>query len=641
MIFTKKNKPYKLKKSRQIMQTSYACYKKKGHKLDPALRADLEADLQNLDQALLSTDVLAADTYARKVEQFCGLHFKKSIFDYTWELVVALVFALAIATVVRQIWFELYEIPTGSMRPTFKEQDHLTVSKLTFGINTPLETDHLYFDPNLVQRTSVLIFSGDHIPYIDSDTQYFWVIPYKKRYIKREIGKPGDSLYFYGGKIYAIDKNGHAISDFLTAPWMDKLEHIPFLEFEGNVSAPGANQILFSQMNLPKGRLALSKTGMIAGEVYNGKEWVKDQPSAQNRPHDEIKTYSDIMGMRNYAMARLLTKQQLQQIPDFDLQNLEEAELYLELRHTPSLNFPAVKFLREGRGFGVSLPAYSTVIPLQKRHLDAIMDNMYTARFVVKEGQARRYSLENEHYGQGSPRFTAVPDGTYEFYYGKASKVGWGGITFALPKDHPLYSHDPENIQKLFNLGIDMDMAVSPSAKHPSHFPKRYAYFRDGDLYLLGAPVLSKEDPTLVAFKEREQKRVEQASASRPYVAFKDYGPPLKANGEYDQEFIRTFGVTVPEKQYLVLGDNHAMSSDSRVFGFVPENNIQGAPSLIIWPPGERLGPPAQKPYPLLNLPRIIVYIVAICIAAVWYVIHRRRLRRPIFKKITFNCLTC
>lgn len=633
MIFTNSSKPYKLSKSRHIMHSSYAWYKKRGDKLSQEVRTGFENDLQELDRALLASDREKADITARKLEIFCEDHFKKSFFDYSWELVIALVLALAIATLVRQVWFELYEIPTGSMRPTFKEQDHLTVSKLTFGLNTPLQTDHLYFDPNAVQRTSVLIFSGDGIPYIDSYTRYFWVIPYKKRYIKRAIGKPGDSIYFYGGKIYAVDQDGNPISDFLTAPWMQDLEHVPFLSFEGTMSNAG-NNILFNQMNLPKGRLSLSRAGTPTGEIYNGKEWVKDQPTAQNSAHDKIKTYSDLMGLRNYAMARLLTKQQLQQYPEIDTQELEDGILYLELHHNPSLTYPAVKFQREGRGFGVTVPAYTTIIPLQQQHLDALLDHMYTARFVVQDGRARRYDLVNEHFSASSPNFAGVPDGTYEFYFGKASKVGWGGITSVLPNDHPLYSRTPVNIQKLFNLGIAMDTAYMPSANYQGHLPQRYAYFRNGDLYLLGAPILKKDDPALIAFEQREQKRVQQASAARPYVAFKDYGPPLKENGAYDIDFIRTFGVTVPDRHYLVLGDNHAMSSDSRVFGFVPENNIQGAPSLIIWPPGERLGPPAQKPYAIFTWTRMLVYFVALIIAAIWYALHRRRLRRPIFVKL-------
>jgi signal peptidase I len=250
---------------------------------------------------------------------------------------------------------------------------------------------------------------------------------------------------------------------------------------------------------------------------------------------------------------------------------------------------------------------------------------------VVADGKARNYSLNASRNRSDLPRMN-VPDGTYEFYRGKASKINWGGIATEVPIDSPLYSHDLKNIQQLYNYGIEMTTYLAPTAKNQSHFPNRYAYFRDGDLYLMGAPILMKDDPVLIAFNEREKKKEAQATAKDPYVAFKDYGPPMR-DGKINVDFVRTFGVKVPEQQYLVLGDNHAMSSDSRIFGFVPQNNIQGAPSLIIWPPGERLGVPPQKPYPFMNIPRAIIWTIAGIIGGIWYWIHRRNLKKPIFVK--------
>lgn len=619
---------YSLNKSRHIMTAAYAWYKKKRHILDKNSLGTFENDLEKLDQALLSENRQNADEYARKVDTFCNTHFKKSFWAYATELVMALVLALAVAVVVRSMWFEPYEIPTGSMRPTFREQDHLTVTKLAFGINMPLETKHFYFDPNLVQRTSVAIFSGEHIPYIDQQTTYFGLIPYTKRYIKRLMGKPGDTVYFYGGKLYTIDKEGKPVTELLDSPWMKHLEHIPFLVFEGMVTAAGQQQLLFNQMHRGIGRMSLTANGEIEGEIFDGKRWIKDQPMAQSKPHNTMQTYSDFWGMRNYGMSRLLTKKQLMQDTTLDTAGLGNGVLYLEIRHTPSLGYPQ----RREQG-GMVIP-YATVIPLQKEHLGAILDNMYTARFIVKDGMARRYSVEDEKFPSKSPRFPKVPNGTYEFYNGKAYEVLWGGIIRELPADHPLNERSVGNAQQLYNIGIEMDMAFSPQDKRQRYFPQRYTYFRNGDLYLLGAPILKKGDPTLAAFAEREQKREQAATSAKPYVAFKDYGPPLKADGSYDKEFIQTFGITIPEKHYLMLGDNHAMSSDSRVFGFVPEDNLQGAPSLIIWPPGERWGFPMQKPYPLMNVPRAVVWSIALVIAAIWYAWHRRNMRKPIFKKL-------
>ncbi len=625
--------PYSLRKSRKILEWSYRWYKKKGKTLPDHQIAAFEADLEACDQAYLRGNREVASEFAHKIEDFTNAHFKKSPWEYAYELVAALIFALIIATVVRQMWFEPYEIPTGSMRPTFKEMDHLTVSKTQFGLNIPLRTKHFCFDPNLVQRTGVVIWSGDGVALRDTDATYFGVIPYKKRYIKRLIGKPGDTLYFYGGRIYGIDSHGQPIDELIHSPWMEKLEYIPFLTFEGDITVPSHDVIQFELMHQPIGRLSYTSKGDWLGEVFNGNAWVKDQPAMQKQTHTKIKTYTDFWGMRNYGMARIATKNELKQYHGLDLTGLEDGILYLEIIHNPSLTYPKPSLQHEHLRQGILLTPYTSVIPLQERHLKAIMDAMYTARFEVKGGRAQRYSIGERTSEAFNPLMSMVPNGTYEFYYGKADKVGWGGTTSALPPDHPLYSMDPANVQTLYNMGIEMNTLFEPTANNQLLYPHRYAYFRDGDLYLMGAPIFKKDDPVLQSFLARELKKESQSSESRPYIAFKDYGPPLK-DGKYDVDFIHAFGLQIPAKNYLVLGDNHAMSADSRVFGFLPQENLQGVPDLIIWPPGSRWGHPNQKPYPLFTQPRLIVWGLAILIAAIWYWYHRHRLRQSVFKKL-------
>ncbi len=628
-------KPYSIRKSKKILRLAYSWYKKTWDKdvITPAQTAEFETNMAACDEACLKGDVATADQYARKLEEFTALYFKKSWSQYLTELFIALAVALAIATIIRSSWFELYEIPTGSMRPTFKEQDHLTVSKTQFGINMPLKTNHFYFDPNLVERGGIVIWSGDGVALQDVDTTYFGVFPYKKRYIKRMIGKPGDILYFYGGKIYGIDKEGKLIEELLNSPSLEKLEHIPFLTFEGEIVSPKRGVIQFEQMHQPIGRLILNPKGEWTGEVYDSNSWIKDQPAFQSQPHEHIKTYSDFMGIRNFAEARLLTKKELQQYPDLDTSDLENGVLYLELIHHPSLAYPKPYLRTEQASLSIALNPLRSVIPLQQKHLDALMENMYTARFEVVSGRAKRYNVNSNPITSTSPAFPGIPDGTYEFYYGTGDKVGWGGITSQLPPDHPLYSRDPANVQRLFNYGMDLSMFVEPKPTNKTVFPRRYAYFRDGDFYLLGAPVIKKDDPTLANFLKREEKREQQSTEARPYAAFKDYGPPLK-DGQVDQKFIRAFGIEISPKDYMVLGDNHAMSADSRVFGFLPEDNLQGVPDLIIWPPGSRLGHPSQVPYPLFTVPRLIVWSIVAAIGLIWYLIDRYRLKQPVFKKL-------
>lgn len=634
------SRPYSLHKARSILRHAYALYKRKAKEMSSTQKAEWESLLEKLDHAVLAQNKEQADSLAREVEGKGELDFRQSTFEHIWDflfgldsgwsLIPTILFALGLALLVRQMWFEPFEIPTGSMRPNFKEQDHLTVSKAQFGINTPLETSHLYFDPDLVQRTSIVIFSGDKLNMRDVDTQFLYVLPYKKRFIKRLIAKPGDTVYFYGGKVYSIDKNGNPNKELIDSPWMQNLEHIPFLSFEGETVSLPPNQIVLKQMDQPLGRLAITGAGNLSADIFNGKEWIKDEPKAQKEAHQQLQTYSDFIGMRNFAMARLLTKQELMDYTNNDLTGLEAAPLYLELRHDPNLTNPKPRIDTTGKH--ILLTPFTTVIPLQQRHLDALMDNMYTARFVVKNGRATRYNVEGQHFDSASPRFNNVPDGTYEFYFGKAKKIGFAAIPYEVEKDNPLYSRDPANIQKLFNLGMELNTYFDPKTNNQVYFPHRYAYFRDGDLYLLGAPIFKKGDSVLEAFNQREVQKEQKSTANKPYAAFKDHGAPLK-DGDYDREFIRTFGLTLPDKMYLVLGDNHAMSSDSRVFGFVPEDNLQGAPVYIIWPP-DRLGSPPQKPYPLITIPRLMIWGIALVVGLIWYLLHRRNLRKPIFKKI-------
>jgi signal peptidase I len=44
--------------------------------------------------------------------------------------------------------------------------------------------------------------------------------------------------------------------------------------------------------------------------------------------------------------------------------------------------------------------------------------------------------------------------------------------------------------------------------------------------------------------------------------------------------------ITIPEDEYFMLGDNRSNSSDSRVFGTVPKENIIGKSWIAYWPPG-------------------------------------------------------
>lgn len=620
-----------LRKSKSILRHVYHLFRRKKKNLSPAQIAEIQSTLSALQTEILNKDREKAHLLSEQALSLSRIHLKKTGFEHFRDLVFALAFALIVAIIVRQMWFEFYEIPTGSMRPTLKEQDRLIVSKTDFGINLPLTVKHLYFDPSLVKRSGIFIFTGENMDIRDVDTRYFYIFPGKKQFIKRLIGKPGDTLYFYGGLIYGIDEEGQDISSQFQLPELSRIDHVPFIRFEGNISLPLSpvqgvfSPVVIYQMNEPVARLWLTSHNQINGEMLNLSQ------TRNPKVASPLREYGDLWGFKNYAMARLLTKEQAKQQSDQMISDLEEGILYLELRHHPSLS--SAKLGRDEMGRLRPSLGYSTsIVPLQQQHLKDIFENLYTVRFVVKNGFARRYGLDAMQ-SSGNPflpHFNDVPDGTYEFYYGKAYQIKWQGIAIELPADHPLYKFDPARVQMFFNLGMEFDTRFNPQTRNQKIVPMRYAYYRNGDLYLLGAPILKNDDPILVNFIARENQRQSIANGKNPYQAFEDLGPPLLANGELDKNLVREFGLRIPPKMYLALGDNYANSSDSRDFGFVPQENLRGGPDFIFWPPGKRWDRPNQPSYPLFTLPRIIIWCLAAICFIFWWSVHQRRNKLPL-----------
>ncbi len=611
-------KHFALRKARKILLTTYHRYLKVKDKLSPSVQEQVKTKLVELQNAVLAKDDKECHRLLNPIHHLYNDHLKKTNFQQIRDFIIGIGVALCFAILIRQMWFELYEIPTGSMRPTFKEQDRLSVSKTDFGINYPLTPGHFYFNPDLLKRNDIIIFTTEDMDFADQDTVYFYIFPGKKLLVKRLLGKPGDTLYSYGGLFYGIDAQGNDISSELQLPSLSKIDHIPFITFEGTQVQTTASVIpgVYSpvkiyQMNEPIARLyALSPT-VARGELY--------PRITKNNP--ELK-YSELWGIGNYAMSRLLTKEQVRALTDQDPAQMEEGVLYLELKHNPSLSHAKMGY-DEYHRLRPQIGLSSSIIPLQEHHLKTLMQNLYTARFVVEKGFVHRYGTNPQKYGNQPflPHLPGIPDGTYEFYYGKASTIGLLGITRELPQSNPLYWFDSQRTQMFYNLGMEFDTRYNPQSKEQNILPARYAYFRDGDLYLMGAPILKKDDPSLLKFIDREQKR---SLASRTnYIPFVDHGPPTI-------ETIKQFGLTIPEASYLGLGDNHAGSGDSRQFGFIPEDNLRGGPTFIFWPPGSRFGAPNQPGYPLFNPGRIIIWTLAAIGFGSWYIHHRRRNRIPL-----------
>lgn len=626
MRWLNRSSVYSLRKSKSIFKHTISLFKKKKNRLSEETQKTFINTLTQLQNEIAAKNRENADLLAKRSEALCQQHLRKSSFEQFRDLIGALGFALIIAILVRQMWFEFYEIPTGSMRPTLKEQDRLVVSKTDFGINVPLKPKQFLFDPTLVKRNGIVVFTGENMDIHDVDTLYFYIFPGKKQYVKRLMGKPGDLIYFYGGRLYGVDEAGNDISATFQDPSLDAIEHIPFIDFERKLSLPSTptqgyySPVILYQMNEPVAKLSVTPQGIVQGEMLN-------PPNVRATGAPPLQSYSEMWGFKNFGTARLLNRDQVRVLTDSDPAAMENGVLYLEIRHHPSLQ--SARLIQDE--WGRRRPALGTstsIIPLQDHHVKAIFDHMYTARFQIKNGLGYRYGGSSTA-SPFAPAFAGVPDGCYEYYYGKAYKVGWQGITHLLPSDHPLYRYTPEITQLLYDVGIEFDMRFFPQGKYQRLTPARYTYYRDGDLYLLGTPILTKDDPTLVAFQQREETRARMATSQMPYMPFIDAGPPLKADGSLDIALVRKYGLKIPQQMYLALGDNHAMSADSREFGFVPQDNLRGGPDFIFWPPGSRWGAPNQPSYPLFNTPRVLIWSLVALIAILSTLYWRKRHRLP------------
>jgi len=125
---------------------------------------------------------------------------KKKASGSLLETIKTVVYAVLIALVVRTIAYEPFNIPSGSMIPTFLIGDYLFVSKFSFGYSRyslpfglPLFSGRIYLPfSHMPQRGDVTVFKLPTDPSVD--------------YIKRIVGLPGDHIQMRHGILYINDQ---------------------------------------------------------------------------------------------------------------------------------------------------------------------------------------------------------------------------------------------------------------------------------------------------------------------------------------------------------------------------------------------------------------------------------------------------
>jgi len=122
--------------------------------------------------------------------------------------------AVVLASVVMYLFVQAFKIPSGSMRVTFLEGDHLFVNKFIYGFRVPY-TNKKVLNFKKINRGDIVVFQ---FPSFDPAEEQCGGRQYGKDFIKRVIGLPGETVELKDGKVFI---NGVQLSDEPYTQYLD------------------------------------------------------------------------------------------------------------------------------------------------------------------------------------------------------------------------------------------------------------------------------------------------------------------------------------------------------------------------------------------------------------------------------------
>jgi len=114
--------------------------------------------------------------------------------------------AILLASILMYFVIQAFKIPSGSMRMTLIEGDHLFVNKFIYGFHVPFSGGKRVLPIKKVKRQDIIIFECPPEALSPAERER----KIKKDFIKRAIGLPGDTVEIINKKVYV---NGELLNE--------------------------------------------------------------------------------------------------------------------------------------------------------------------------------------------------------------------------------------------------------------------------------------------------------------------------------------------------------------------------------------------------------------------------------------------
>jgi signal peptidase I len=206
-------------RAKQLISQTQVLLSKNSAKINPESAAVVNKKIAGAEMALAGGNTEEIIRRTSDLEGASRDYLSRFAKSKLRQNVEALVFAVALALLIRTFVFQPFKIPSGSMIPTLLVGDHLLVSKFIYGTKIPF-TGKVVFPIERIKRGDVIVFTYPNAEHDPSKNNIY--------YIKRVVGVPGDRIELDGRQLVI---NGQKVPIEFTGTYMDERNGEQFDEY--------------------------------------------------------------------------------------------------------------------------------------------------------------------------------------------------------------------------------------------------------------------------------------------------------------------------------------------------------------------------------------------------------------------------